>query len=80
MVQTLVGTYGPDGSQIKAGLYGANELASFIDQYNSRLYPDQADNIKQVKADIDAELAKPKPDEVRLRLLNRDIAELNARQ
>ena len=80
MVQTIVGTYAPDGTQMKAGLYSADELASFIDQYNSRLYPDQSDNIKRVKADIDAELAKPKPDEAKLRLMNRDIAELNARQ
>ena len=80
MVQSIAGTYGPDGSQIKAGWFSADELGKLIDQYNSKLYPDQSDNIKQVKADIDAELAKPKPDEVRLRLLNRDIAELNARQ
>ena len=80
LVQTIVGTYAPDGSQIRAGLYGADEIASFIDQYNSRLYPDLTKDIARLQSEIDVETAKPTSDEAALRLMNRDIEELKSRQ
>ena len=80
LVQTIVGIYAPDGSQMRAGLYSADELTSLIDQYNSRLYPDLSKDITRLQSEIDAETAKPKSDEAALRLMNRDIDELKARQ
>ena len=80
LVQTIVGTYAPDGSQMRAGLYSADEIASFIDQYNSKLYPDLTKDIARLQSEIDAETAKPTSDEAALRLMNRDIEELKSRQ
>jgi len=81
MVQSIAGTYAPDGSQMKAGLYSADELGKLIDQYNSKLYPDQTSNIIAKKAEIAAEFKKSggaeTPD---LALMNRELDELTIKQ
>jgi len=81
LVQTIVGTYGPDGSQMKAGLYSADELGKLIDQYNSKLYPDQTSKIIAKKAEIAEEFKKSggaeTPD---LALMNRELDELTIKQ
>ena len=81
LVQTIVGTYAPDGSQIKAGLYSADELGKLIDQYNSKLYPDQKSNIIAKKAEIAAEFKKSGgADTPDLTLMNRELDELTIKQ
>jgi hypothetical protein len=81
LVQMIVGTYAPDGSQMKAGLYSADELGKLIDQYNSKLYPDQTSKIIAKKAEIAAEFKKSggaeTPD---LTLMNRELDELTIKQ
>jgi len=81
MVQSIAGTYGPDGSQIKAGWFSADELGKLIDQYNSKLYPDQTSNIIAKKAEIAAEFKRSggaeTPD---LTLMNRELDELTIKQ
>jgi hypothetical protein len=81
LVQMIVGTYAPDGSQMKAGLYSADELGKLTDQYNSKLYPDQTSNIIAKKAEIAAEFKKPGgTDTPDLTLMNRELDELTIKQ
>ena len=81
LVQMIVGTYAPDGSQMKAGLYSADELGKLIDQYNSKLYPDQTSKIIAKKAEIAAEFKKSGgADTPDLTLMNRELDELTIKQ
>jgi hypothetical protein len=52
LAQTIFGTYGPDGDVIQPGLYSKEDMLSFADQYNSRLYPDLASEVVAKKAEI----------------------------
>ena len=88
LAQTIFGTYGPDGEVIQPGLYSKEDMLSFADQYNSRLYPDLSTEIKEVKAAIEAEKKKTlpeidgiePPETPEMRLLNRELEELQTRQ
>ena len=88
LAQTIFGTYGPDGDVIQPGLYSKEDMLSFADQYNSRLYPDLSAEIKEVKAAIEAEKKKTlpeidgiePPETPEMRLLNRELEELQTRQ
>ena len=88
LAQTIFGTYGPDGDVIQPGLYSKEDMLSFADQYNSRLYPDLYAEIKEVKAAIEAEKKKTlpeidgiePPETPEMRLLNRELEELQTRQ
>jgi hypothetical protein len=88
LAQTIFGTYGPDGDVIQPGLYSKEDMLSFADQYNSRLYPDLSTEIKEVKAAIEAEKKKTlpeidgiePPETPEMRLLNRELEELQTRQ
>ena len=62
LAQTIFGTYGPDGEVIQPGLYSKEDMLSFADQYNSRLYPDLSTKIKEVEAAIEAEKKKTLPE------------------
>lgn len=88
LAQTIFGTYGPDGEVIQPGLYSKKDMLSFADQYNSRLYPDLSAKIKEVEAAIEAEKKKTlpeidgiePPETPEMRLLNRELEELQTRQ
>lgn len=88
LAQTIFGTYGPDGEVIQPGLYSKEDMLSFADQYNSRLYPDLSAKIKEVEAAIEAEKKKTlpeidgiePPETPEMRLLNRELEELQTRQ
>lgn len=88
LAQTIFGTYGPDGDVIQPGLYSKEDMLSFADQYNSRLYPDLSTEIKEVKAAIEAEKKKTlpeidgiePPETPEMRLLNRELEGLQTRQ
>ncbi len=88
LAQTIFGTYGPDGEVIQPGLYSKEDMLSFADQYNSRLYPDLSTKIKEVEAAIEAEKKKTlpeidgiePPETPEMRLLNRELEELQTRQ
>ena len=88
LAQTIFGTYGPDGDVIQPGLYSKEDMLSFADQYNSRLYPDLSTEIKEVKAAIEAEKKKTlpeidgiePPETPEMRLLNRELEKLQTRQ